>query len=142
MVQSLAGAVEKNWSRDIHEDATELEPWCSGFDVFNPNERELYEAARESRLRDLHGSLLDTIGEREAMEREVLMVAAFVDRPAWRHEPASHTEQEEANMKIRSATLAGSRGLSPARRRHLVSRGATGCIQRRPAAFLRSECER
>ena len=24
MVQSLAGAVEKNWSRDIHEDATEL----------------------------------------------------------------------------------------------------------------------
>jgi hypothetical protein len=67
--------VEKNWSRDIHEDATELEPWCSGFDVFNPNERELYEAARESRLRDLHGSLLDTIGEREAMEREVLMVA-------------------------------------------------------------------
>ena len=56
----------------------EHEAWVSGFDVFNPNERELFEAARQSRLRDLHGSLLDAIDEREAMEQEALMVVSVV----------------------------------------------------------------
>src|SRR5258706_15395627 len=30
----------------------ELEPWCSGFDVHDPNELQLFEEARQSRLRD------------------------------------------------------------------------------------------
>ena len=52
----------------------EHEAWVSGFDVFNPNERELYEAARQSRLRDLHAELTDQVEAREAIEAEVGMV--------------------------------------------------------------------
>jgi len=52
----------------------EDDPWMSGIDIDNPNERELYEAAKQSRLRDLHGPLLDQLEERDAVERDAKMV--------------------------------------------------------------------
>jgi hypothetical protein len=33
----------------------EDDPWMAGVDVFNPNELEIYEIAKQERLRDLHG---------------------------------------------------------------------------------------
>jgi hypothetical protein len=56
----------------------ELEPWCSGFDVHNPNELQLFEEARQSRLRDFNGPLLDTIAAREAVESEAMMILNVV----------------------------------------------------------------
>jgi hypothetical protein len=49
----------------------EDDPWMSGIDVFNPNELEIYEMAKQERLRDFHGSLLDTVAERDSAEKEV-----------------------------------------------------------------------
>ncbi len=48
--------------------------WISGIDVFNPNELSVYEAAKQERLRDLHGPLMDAITEREGAEQEALMI--------------------------------------------------------------------
>jgi hypothetical protein len=52
------------------------DPWMSGIDVFNPNELQVFEAAKQERLRDFHGPLLDTIAERESTESEAAMVPA------------------------------------------------------------------
>jgi hypothetical protein len=54
----------------------EQEPWVSGIDIFNPNEVQVYEGAREARLRDLRGPLLDTVAERENTLQEVEMIVA------------------------------------------------------------------
>jgi hypothetical protein len=48
--------------------------WVSGVDVHNPNEAELYEEARQSRLRDLNGPLMDALEARASVEAEVMMV--------------------------------------------------------------------
>ncbi len=56
----------------------EDDPWVSGINIDNPNERELYEAAKESRLRDFHAQLLDQIAERESVEREARMIPTVV----------------------------------------------------------------
>jgi hypothetical protein len=56
----------------------ELEPWCSGFDVHNPNELQLFEEARQDRLRDLNPALLDTIAARDGVEAEALMIPNIV----------------------------------------------------------------
>ena len=50
------------------------DPWMSGVDVFNPNELQVFEAAKLERLRDLHGPLLDTIAERDSTESEAMMI--------------------------------------------------------------------
>jgi hypothetical protein len=47
--------------------------WVSGIDIYNPNDLQIYEAAKESRLRDFHGPLQDTIAARETVEQEALM---------------------------------------------------------------------
>jgi hypothetical protein len=52
--------------------------WVSGFNIHNPNELELYETARESRLRDLNGSLMDTLEARAGVEAEIMMVVNVV----------------------------------------------------------------
>jgi hypothetical protein len=52
------------------------DPWMAGVDVFNPNELEIFEAAKQQRLRDFHGAVLDTIAERESTEIEAAMVPA------------------------------------------------------------------
>jgi hypothetical protein len=52
----------------------ENDPWMCGVDVFNPNELQVFEAAKEERLRDLHGPLLDAIAERDAVESEARMI--------------------------------------------------------------------
>ncbi|MFY9952199.1 hypothetical protein [Bradyrhizobium sp.] len=50
------------------------DPWMAGVDIFNPNELQIFEEARERRLRDLHGPLLDQVAERENTLEEVQMV--------------------------------------------------------------------
>ena len=57
-------------TRDFVDAVLEQAAWVSGFDTFNPNELELYEAAKAERLRDLHGQLIGQIEERDAVERE------------------------------------------------------------------------
>jgi hypothetical protein len=52
------------------------DPWMAGIDVFNPNELQVFEEAKEQRLRDLHGPLMDTIAERENTEIEAAMIPA------------------------------------------------------------------
>jgi hypothetical protein len=48
--------------------------WVSGVDIHNPNEAELFEEARQSRLRDLNGPLMDALEARDNVDREVTMV--------------------------------------------------------------------
>jgi hypothetical protein len=50
------------------------DPWMAGVDIFNPNELQIFEEARERRLRDLHWPLLDQVAERENTLEEVQMV--------------------------------------------------------------------
>jgi hypothetical protein len=56
----------------------ELKPWCSGFNVFEPNEVALYNAAKESRLADLNGPLMATLEARQQTEAEIAMVANII----------------------------------------------------------------
>jgi hypothetical protein len=56
----------------------ELPAWASGFDMHNPNEAELYEGAKQSRLRDLNGALMDALDARAGVEREVMMVLNII----------------------------------------------------------------
>jgi hypothetical protein len=56
----------------------EFEPWVSGFDLDNPNERELYEEAKQSRLRDLNGELMTALEARASVEAEISMVIDVV----------------------------------------------------------------
>lgn len=56
----------------------ELPAWASGIDVYNPNESELYEGAKESRLRDLNSSLMDALEARASVEAEITMVVNMV----------------------------------------------------------------
>jgi hypothetical protein len=56
----------------------ELEPWCSGFNVFEPNELALYERAKESRLADLNGELMTALEARASVESEIAMVVDIV----------------------------------------------------------------
>jgi hypothetical protein len=56
----------------------EDDPWMSGLDVFNQNELQVFEAAKEERLRDFHGPLLDQIAERDSTEREARMIPTVV----------------------------------------------------------------
>jgi hypothetical protein len=66
--------------RDVNfiDAVLELEPWVSGIDKFNPNELQIYEAARQERTRDFHGQTLDQIAARESMETEAMMVINVV----------------------------------------------------------------
>jgi hypothetical protein len=60
-------------------DAVSEQPaWVSGFDIHNPNELELYETAKQSRLRDLNGSLMDAIAARGGVESEVMMIVNVI----------------------------------------------------------------
>jgi hypothetical protein len=52
--------------------------WMSGVDVFNPNEAELFEEARQSRLRDLNGPLMTALEARAGVESEIAMVIDIV----------------------------------------------------------------
>jgi hypothetical protein len=52
--------------------------WVSGFNVHNPNELELYEEARQSRLRDLNGPLMTALEARASVESEIAMVIDIV----------------------------------------------------------------
>jgi hypothetical protein len=52
--------------------------WVSGFNTHNPNEAELYETARQSRLRDLNGPLMDALEARGNTEAEIAMVINIV----------------------------------------------------------------
>jgi hypothetical protein len=48
--------------------------WISGIDTYEPGEVAIFEEAKQSRLRDLHGRLLDQIAERDAVESEAKMI--------------------------------------------------------------------
>ena len=52
--------------------------WMAGINIHEPGEREIYEAAKSERLRDLHAPLLDAIAARETIESEALMVVNVV----------------------------------------------------------------
>jgi hypothetical protein len=52
------------------------DPWLAGVDIFSPSELQVFEAAKEERLRDLNGPVLDTIAERENTLEEVAMIVA------------------------------------------------------------------
>jgi hypothetical protein len=54
----------------------EHEAWVSGFDDNNPNEVQIFETAKQERLRDLHGALIDEVTERESTESEAAMIIA------------------------------------------------------------------
>jgi hypothetical protein len=56
----------------------ELPAWASGFDLHAPNVLELWEAARQSRLRDLNGSLMDALEARATVESEAAMAVNIV----------------------------------------------------------------
>ena len=57
---------------------TEQAPWVSGFDMHNPNDAELYEAAKQSRRADLNGELMPALEARARTEAEIAMVADVV----------------------------------------------------------------
>ncbi len=60
-------------------DAVDEQPaWASGFDMNNPNERELFEEAKQSRLRDLNGELMAALEARASVESEVAMILNVV----------------------------------------------------------------
>jgi hypothetical protein len=52
--------------------------WVSGINLDDPNERELYEEARQSRLREINGELMTALEARGAVEAEILMVANII----------------------------------------------------------------
>jgi hypothetical protein len=52
--------------------------WVSGFNTHNPNELELYEGAKQSRLHDLNGPLMDALAARDSTESEIMMVVNVV----------------------------------------------------------------
>jgi hypothetical protein len=52
--------------------------WMSGVNIDDPGEREIYEAAKESRLRDLNGPLMDALEARDRTESEIAMVINVV----------------------------------------------------------------
>ena len=53
---------------------TEQAAWVSGFNLDNPNEAELFETAKESRLRDLNGPLMTALEARASVESEITMI--------------------------------------------------------------------
>jgi hypothetical protein len=52
--------------------------WVSGIDTDNPNELELYEEAKQSRLRDLNSPLMNALEARAGVESEVTMIVNMV----------------------------------------------------------------
>jgi hypothetical protein len=52
--------------------------WVSGIDTDNPNELELYEEAKQSRLRDLNGPLMNALEARAGVESEITMIVNMV----------------------------------------------------------------
>jgi hypothetical protein len=69
----------KNRSADfIDAVCFEQAAWVSGFDLHNPNEAELYEEARQSRLREINGDLMTALEARASVEAEILMIVNVV----------------------------------------------------------------
>jgi hypothetical protein len=65
-----------NRDKDFVDAVLEHEPWVSGIDKYNPNELQIYEAAKLERMRDLQGPLLDAIAERESTLSDAAMIVA------------------------------------------------------------------
>jgi hypothetical protein len=80
----------------------EFEPWVSGVDDNNPNERQIFEEAKQSRLRDLNGPLLDAIAARESTESEILMVANVIRGDIAADSGLESREFEEACKQVES----------------------------------------
>jgi hypothetical protein len=57
---------------------TEQPGWVSGFNLHNPNEAELFETAKQSRLADLNGDLMAALEARASVEAEIAMVIDIV----------------------------------------------------------------
>jgi hypothetical protein len=56
----------------------EAQPWVSGINVHEKGEIDIYEAAKQERLRDLNGPLLDALEARASVEAEITMVLDIV----------------------------------------------------------------
>jgi hypothetical protein len=76
--QRAARLVGPDRDTDFIDALCELPAWASGINVYEKGELEIFEEARQSRLRDLHGPLLDQIAARDDMEKEVAMVVNMV----------------------------------------------------------------
>jgi hypothetical protein len=76
--QRTGRMIGKNRSMNFIDAVLEQEAWVSGFDIDNPNELELYETAKEERLRDLNGPLMVALEARAGVESEIAMVIDIV----------------------------------------------------------------
>jgi hypothetical protein len=56
----------------------ELPVWASGVNVYEKGELEVFEEARQSRLRDLNGDLMTALEARASVESEIAMVVNMV----------------------------------------------------------------
>ena len=54
------------------------DPWMSGINIYNKDELDIFEIAKEERLRDLHGPLIDQVADRESTESEAKMITGIV----------------------------------------------------------------
>jgi hypothetical protein len=68
--------------------------WVSGFNVHDPNELALYEAAKQERLRDLNGELMTALEARASTESEIAMIVNVV---------RNDLESAAANLASRAA---------------------------------------
>jgi hypothetical protein len=80
----------------------EDDPWMAGIDIFNPNELQVFEAAKLERLRDLHGPLLDQIAERDGTEIEAAMIPAVARVDIQNDSGLESAEFEEVAKPIES----------------------------------------
>jgi hypothetical protein len=78
------------------------DPWIAGIDAFNPNELQVFEAAKSERLRDLHAPLLDSIAARETVESEAMMIVNVVRGDIAADSGLELREFEEAAKPIES----------------------------------------
>jgi hypothetical protein len=67
-----------NRSTEFIDALLELPAWASGIDIYSPDQLEIYKIAKEERLRDLYGPLLDTVADREGVEKETMMILNVV----------------------------------------------------------------
>lgn len=79
---------------DFIDALMERKPWVSGVNVNDPGELEIYEAAKESRLRDLNGPLMDALAARAGLEAEIKMVIDVV---------RGDLESDAADLTVRAA---------------------------------------
>jgi hypothetical protein len=78
----------------------EDDPWMAGINLDDPGEREIFEAAKQERLRDFHGPLLDQIAARDATESEARMIPTVVRNDIQSDSGLEHKDFEAEAKRI------------------------------------------